>query len=237
MAAINTLPASAGARNPIQQPDPGSQPAQLAPGEQEKIQNAMLQNQISNRDSVQKELDKPSDQFVAAETAKLQDQRAHDVTSYDGLIDTDTRFAQQSNPDFWNGVKDRDIGRKTQALAQDDQLIATVAQREPELRAQKQQNVNSYNQRIAQLQAGPVTITQDEAQIWRPYIQRQEQRAAAQATPVGGAAARPAPGATGYGYQDQFAAAARPAQGATGSSLLDQFAAVAARPAVPGLFG
>jgi hypothetical protein len=186
--------------------------AQLAPGEQEKIQGAMLKVAKSNREHLANELAKPSAELIATETQDLQEKRASDVTFYDGLIATDEKFAQTSgNPDFWNEIKQKDIQKKGEVLAEDDQLIATVAQREPEIRADLQQDINYMDTRIAELQAGPVPITQSEANAYRQLIQMEER-----------AAARP-PAQTGYavaGYgQDSFSAA-----GAT-------------RPAVAGLFG
>jgi len=174
----------------------------------------MLQVATNNRDSIQKDLAKPSDQFIADETTKLQQQRQSDESSADFAIKADTDFIP-SNPDFWTGVQQRDIQRKADTLAKDDQLIATVPQREPELRAQKQDSLSFYNQRIAQLQAGPVTISQGEARIYRQLLQSQ----AAARVPVGGAG--PAGGAAPVNpsiYQSSFAAAAP-------------------RPPVAGLFG
>ena len=209
-------------------PNPGSQPAQLQPGEQEKIQGAMLQNATNNRDYLQKELAKPSDQFIADETTKLQQQRQSDSDSADFAIKADTDFIP-SNPGFWTGVQQRDIQRKADTLAKDDQLISTVPQREPELRAQKQSSVDFYNQRIAQLQAGPVPISNDEARLYRQVLQSQAQtqadlaraRAAAGVAPAG--AAGPAGGAAPVNVNT--------------SLYQSSFAAAAPRPPVAGLFG
>lgn len=149
-----------------------SRPATLAPGEQEKFQGLMIKTATANRDSLLTRLAQPSDQFVAGETQRLQQKRASDVETYDGRIATDIRFAQtSSDPGFWSSIQQRDMAEKEATLAADDQLIATVPQREPEIRAKVQQDVDSLNARIAQLQAGPVPISEGEAFVYRLILQ------------------------------------------------------------------
>src|SRR5207237_7941077 len=119
---------------------------------------------------------------IASETGKAQQKRASDESSYNSQIEASGRNIQtSSDPAFWQWAQQQSVQRKGEVLAQDDQQIATVPQREPEVRAKLQGDLGYYNDRIAKLQAGPVTITQREAELYRPLLARQ--------SPVGGAAA------------------------------------------------
>jgi len=212
MAAIGSVPSS-GSVSPIgasQRPDPGDLPAQLQPGEQEQIQGLMLKGATSSRDSIAADLAKSPAELIASETSKAQQKRASDESSYNFQIEAAGRNIQtSSDPAFWQWAQQQSIQRKGEVLAADDQAIATVPQREPEIRAKLQGDLGFYNDRIAKLQAGPVTITQREAEAYRPLLARQP--------PVGGAAGG---GQAAYGYSAQ-------------SSFI---AASAARPPVAGLF-